>query len=416
MACVLVGWIAPAGAQPLPKVRLAPAYPALALDRDLWMSEAPDGSRRMFIAEQNGRILITQKGSDGSVAQEFLNITDRKPHIDKNNEGLLGMALHPGFKTNGLFYVYYNQLNTNRNALYPRRSVISEFKVSATNANLADLASERILLEVQQPSGGNKGGELCFGPDGFLYIGLGDGESGNDPAGNGQNPSALLGKILRIDVNGRTEMPGGGRGKAGRTLPYAIPADNPFVGEPDLAGSGARHEIYAWGLREPWRFSFDRQTGELWAGDVGQDLWEEVDLIVKGGNYGWPVREGSHHFKPGPVGAQFIEPLMEYPHKANLLPESRFPNHGVGACIVGGYVYRGNKYPALRGVYVYADYVVGTIWGMRYENGKLTADAMLLAQPKNIESFSEDNDGELYVLSFDAQAENTGRIFALETE
>ncbi len=333
-----------ARAQPLPRLVLRPILPALRLDRALWMSEAPDDSGFLFIAEQEGRIWVVPKGSDGGGAKEFLNITDRKPHADNNNVGLLGMALHPGFKTNGLCYVYYSQLNTNTATSHPRRCVISEFKASASDAHRADPASERVLLEAQEPSGGNQGGELCFGPDGYLYIGMGDGGPGNDPFNTGQNTATLLGKVLRIDVNTRSGASPGGGQKTG--LAYGIPSDNPFVGEPALAGQGVRKEIFAYGLREPWRFSFDRGTGDLWAGDVGQDLWEEIDLIVKGGNYGWCVREGFHHFKPGPPGAQYLEPVIEYPHRANLVVEPRdFPRHGIGVCVVGGYVYRGRKYP-----------------------------------------------------------------------
>ena len=227
---------------------------------------------------------------------------------------------------------------------------------------------------------------------------------GWDPFNNAQNSSSLLGKILRIDVNSRTAIQ---LGKETVNLPYGIPSDNPFVGEPDYNGYGARQEVYAWGLRNPWRFSFDRQTGQMWAGDVGESLWEEVDLIVKGGNYGWCVLEGFHHFKPGPQGAQYIDPVIEYPHKPELLKESKFPNHGIGACVVGGYVYRGKKYPALQGVYLYADYALGTIFGLRYNDGRLSTYGTLLEQPKNISSFAEDADGELYVLAFD------GHIYAI---
>jgi glucose/arabinose dehydrogenase len=204
--------------------------------------------------------------------------------------------------------------------------------------------------------------------------------------------------MLRLDVNTRANIQ---RGKETVASPYGIPADNPWVGEPDMNGLGARHEVYAWGLRNPWRYSFDRQTGEIWAGDVGQDLWEEVDLIVKGGNYGWNVREGFHHFKPGPPGAQYIDPVIEYPHKPELLKESPFPKHGIGACVIGGYVYRGAKYPALQGVYLYADFALGSIFGLRYDKGKVTEYGTLLDQPKNISSFAQDADGELYVLTFD---------------
>jgi glucose/arabinose dehydrogenase len=276
--------------------------------------------------------------------------------------------------------------------------VISEWKISADNTNRADMKSERIVLDVPQPFLTHKGGEVAFGPDGYLYIGLGDGGMGWDPYNNAQNSASLLGKILRIDVNTRASFQ---RGKDTVTLTYGIPSDNPFVSEPDFNGYGARHEVYAWGLRNPWRYSFDRQTGQMWAGDVGEDLWEEVDLIVKGGNYGWNVLEGYHHFKPGPVGAQYVDPIIEFPHKPELLKVSKFPQHAIGACVVGGYVYRGAKYPALQGIYLYADYALGTIFGLRYSGGHVTDYGTLLEQPKNITSFAQDNDGELYVLTFD---------------
>ena len=388
----------------LPPVTLQPVFPKLAGERPVWMSEAPDGSGRMFIVYQPGKILVVRKGSDGADAREFLNLEDRQPNFE-NEDGLLGLAFHPGFATNGLFYIYYNQKNPadqhSQPLNFPFRSVVSEFKVSATNADLADVKSERIIFEVQQPFSNHKGGELVFGPEGFLYLGLGDGGAGGDPSGSGQNTSSLLGKILRIDVDSR------GVSKVGwhtENLQYGIPRDNPFVREPD-AGFYARKEIFAYGLRNPWRFSFDRQTGALWAGDVGQDLWEEVDLIVSGGNYGWSVREGAHHFKPGPEGARYLEPVMEYTHRENLRSQGLFPDHSLGLCVIGGYVYRGKKFPALAGVYVYGDYNLGTIWGFRYDYGagKVTARGTLLDQKKNITSFAEDADGEIYALTQDGQ-------------
>jgi len=219
--------------------------------------------------------------------------------------------------------------------------------------------------------------------------------------------ATLLGKMVRIDVNSRSTV---GSGKRTRDLPYGIPSDNPYTGEPDYNGAGTRHEIWAYGLRNPWRFSFDRKNGALWAGDVGQDMWEEIDLIVKGGNYGWGVREAAHYFKPGPEGAKYIDPVMEYPHKPNMLSASLYPDHGIGTSITGGYVYRGKKYPALDGIYLYADYTLGTIWGFRYDYDahKLTVQGKMLDQKENITSFGEDNDGELYVLM-----EKSGHIYQI---
>jgi glucose/arabinose dehydrogenase len=392
------------GAQSLPQIRLQPVFPNLQINRPVWMSEAPDGSGRLFFIGQAGKILLVKKGSDGGDAKEFLNIEDRQPYFD-NEDGLMSIAFHPGFKTNGLFYIYYNQKNPadqhSQPQNYPFRSVISEFKVSAADPDTADMTSERILLQVQQPFSNHKGGELAFGPDGYLYLGLGDGGNGGDPFGSGQSTSTLLAKILRIDVNSRTTITNGRRSQ---TLPYGIPSDNPFANEPNI-NSGARKEIFAYGLRNPWRYSFDRQTGALWAGDVGQDLWEEVDLVTNGGNYGWSVREGAHHFKPGPPGAQYVEPVMEYTHRPNLQAEGMFPDHATGNCVIGGYVYRGKKYPSLYGIYIYADYSPGVLYGFRYDydSHKVTAEGTMLRQPKAITSFAEDLDGELYVLTQDGQ-------------
>ena len=405
LTAVLLGLGLAASAQPLPHIELRPVLTRLTDERPVWMSEAPDGSGRFFVVYQKGKILIVKKGSDGGDAKEFFNIEDRQPNFD-NEDGLLSIAFHPGFATNRLFYVYYNQKNPadqhSQPLNFPYRSVISEFSVATNDPNRADLASERILLEVPQPFGNHKGGQLSFGPDGFLYLGLGDGGAADDPFNSGQNVATLLAKMLRMDVNSRTEH---AFGDHNRHLEYGIPRDNPFVNEPDMGERGARKEIYALGLRNPWRYSFDRQTGALWCGDVGQNLWEEVDLIINGGNYGWNVREGAHHFKPGPPGAQYIEPIMEYTHRNDLQAQGLYPDHSLGLCVIGGYVYRGKSFPALNGLYIYADYNLGTIWGLRYDYAakQVTAHGTLQQQPNNVCSFAEDADGEIYTLMQDGK-------------
>ncbi len=383
----------------LPALNLRAVFPDLKFTRPLWMEEVPDGSKRLVVVEQGGLVYLLPQGRNSKEAKTFLDISDRRP-FQENEEGLLALAFHPGFKTNGLFYIYYSQQG-------PKRGVVSELRVSKSDPNAADLASERVLLENIKPSPprffwNHNGGTLLFGPDGYLYMSFGDGGSAADPHNNGQNLRTLLAKIIRIDVNSRTG-----------SLPYRIPNDNPFAssgGDATTNSPGApadrpRGEIWAYGLRNVWRMSFDRETGQLWAGDVGQDRWEEIDLITKGGNYGWSVREAFHPFKAQqPVtGTPPIDPIIEYAHNPRLASESRFPNHGIGLSVTGGYVYRGKKIPSLRGVYVYADYQMGTIWGLRYENGRLTADGVLVPQnlQRPISSFAEDLDGELYVIAFD---------------
>jgi glucose/arabinose dehydrogenase len=345
-------------------------------------------------------VLLFPRDSSAKNPKTFLDITPRKPHV-QNEEGLLAFAFHPKFKDNGLLYLYYSQQA-------PKRSVLSEVHLSKTDPDQADLSTERVLLEIPQPYWNHNGGTVIFGPDGYLYLSLGDGGDANDPHNMGQSGHFLLGKILRLDVDSRTG-----------NLPYGIPKDNPFVGvddngkpkaDPfDTQPEGVRPEIWAYGLRNVWRMSFDRETGELWAGDVGQDKFEEVDLIAKGGNYGWSVREGFHEFKKTKVQGKPLDPVIEYPHNPGLSSECKFPDHSPGVSIDGGYVYRGKKIPLLRGVYTYADYGMGTIWGLRYEKGQLIAHGTLVSgnPSRNPVSFAEDRDGELYVLCFD------GNIYAL---
>jgi len=341
--------------------------------RPILLTGAGDGSNRIFIPEQRGAIYVLPNDPGVKVAQVFLDIQAKVAYDDKTNEeGLLGLAFHPKYKENGRFFVYY----TNKNK--PHQNVVASYRVSKDNPNVADAASEEILLVVNKPFWNHDGGTISFGPDGMLYIALGDGGAANDPLANGQKLSTLLGKILRIDIDKK-------EGK----LAYAIPADNPFVGKGD-----ARGEIWAYGLRNVWRMAFDRQTGVLWAADVGQDIWEEIDLIVKGGNYGWSIREGRHPFgkKGVEARADLVEPIWEY-------------KHDIGKSITGGLVYRGKQIPELNGAYLYADYVSGKLWALWYDadQKKVTANREI-PTPKTIAvmSFGEDEQGEVYILTYSA--------------
>ena len=344
----------------------------------VYLTHAGDGSGRLFVVLQPGRIMVFSDQETADSAQEFLDI--REQVSDRGNEeGLLGLAFDPDYASNGYFYVYYS-------ASGPRRSIIARFSTRQDDRNQADPESEYTLLEVPQPYANHNGGMLAFGPDGYLYVGLGDGGSAGDPQRNGQNPGTLLGSILRIDP---------GTPSAGRN--YAIPPDNPFVGR----GEGYHEEIWAYGLRNPWRFSFDRgaggegtgsQKGDLWAGDVGQNAWEEIDLILPGRNYGWNIMEGLHCY-PRFVSAcdqtSLEPPVVEYPLT------------GGNCSVTGGYVYRGSRLPFLYGAYIYGDFCSGRIWGLRYDGQRVTDHALLVDSSLDIASFGEDAAGELYILSFD---------------
>ena len=355
--------------------------------RPIIITGAGDDSNRMFVATQYGTVYYFENKPDTSELHLFLDIRDRvisfKPH--ENEEGFLGLAFHPKFKENGQFFVYYSIKPT---AEKPHTIRILRFTTKKDNPDEGDPASEEILLEIDERYWNHKGGTVVFGPDGYLYIGIGDGGLRDDPHMNGQNLQSLMGKILRIDVDHKTEaVPAGqGTGQGRPPLPYAIPNDNPFASEPRYA----RGEVWAYGIRNPWRITFDPENGTCWAADVGQDLWEEIDIILKGGNYGWNLREGKHKFGVGGVEQteRLIEPIWEY-------------HHDVGKSITGGYVYRGKKIPELTGGYLYADYVSGQVWALWYDQEKkeVTANRTIREKGTPVITFGEDDAGEVYFTS-----------------
>jgi glucose/arabinose dehydrogenase len=327
--------------------------------RPVYLTHAGDGSGRLFVVEQAGVIRIVRDGKIS--ATPFLDIRDR---VESGGEkGLLSVAFHPKYKENGRFFVNY--IARKQGVL---KSIIAEYNVSQKNPDIADRA-ERVILEIEQPFANHNGGLNKFGPDGFLYIGMGDGGAAGDPLNAGQSLDTLLGKMLRIDVERE---------------PYAIPQDNPFVGRADVQG-----EIWAYGLRNPWRFSFDRCTERLFAGDVGQNRLEEIDLIEKGKNYGWRIMEGSQCFDPPSLcNTQGLElPIAEY-------------DHSLGCSVTGGYVYRGTQFPTLIGHYLFGDYCSGRIWSLTEDPQGRWTMRQLIDSPFSISSFGEDEQGELYVIHY----------------
>ena len=319
------------------------------------------GDTRLFITQQIGTVMVYD--ALGPRATPFLDI--RSIVLSGGERGLLSVAFHPRYRDNGFFFVYY----TNKNG----DNSVARYQVSANDPDRADPASRTILLTIPHPDFANhNGGQLQFGPDGYLYIGTGDGGSGGDPSNHAQDLTQLLGKLLRIDVD--------------HGLPYTIPASNPFFGR-----GNARNEIWAYGLRNPWRFSFDRSSGDLWIGDVGQDTYEEVDLqpatSIGGENYGWRKMEGFHCYNPSTncTDPSFTMPILEY-------------SHAQGACsITGGYRYRGTQIPSLKGAYLYGDYCTGSIWTATQTNGVWTSKTLFTTTIR-ISSFGEDVSGELYVM------------------
>lgn len=340
-------------------VELEPFFAQLSFSQPVAMLQAPGDNSHWYVVEQGGRVHVF--ATETPAAAPFVDIRDRV--ASGGEKGLLGMAFHPDYANNGWVYLSYTK---------ERDSVISRF---SRLGEALDPASEKILLTVRQPYSNHNGGHISFGPDGFLYVGLGDGGSAGDPLGHGQNKDTLLGALLRIDINGAD--------------PYAIPPDNPF------ANGGGAKEIFAWGLRNPWRWNFDRKAGDLWLADVGQDEWEEINIIERGGNYGWNIREGTHCFKTKPCNKTDLkDPLFEY-------------SHADGRAVTGGYVYRGSVFPALDGTYFFGDFSSGKIWAMRQNQGKWQTHVVLNSK-KNISSFAQDNAGELYLLDY-----ASGKIFHL---
>ncbi len=355
---------APRGAS-APTLALLPFASGFAEPTDI----ASAGDERLFVAEREGTIRIV--AADGTVlSHPFLDLTERVGS-DEPEQGLLGLVFHPNFAENGYFYVNY----TDTDITTPGDTIVSRFQVSGADPNHADPDSEQVVLTVEQPFGNHNGGDMAFGPDGYLTLALGDGGSSGDPLNNAQSLDTLLGKLLRIDVD------------VADGVGYEIPADNPFVGQ-----AGARGEIWALGLRNPWRFSFDRATGDLYVGDVGQGAWEEIDYVeagVGGANFGWRCYEGNHGYNTSgclPM-EQYTAPIFEY-------------DHSQGRSVTGGFVYRGSRYPQLYGLYIFADFVEGTVWSLSNAGGTWEIADTLEESGENLSTFGEDAAGELYVASF----------------
>jgi glucose/arabinose dehydrogenase len=331
--------------------------------------QAPGDNSRWFAVEQAGTVRVfdnDQNVTPGDV-DVFVDISGRV--LSGGEQGLLGMAFHPDFATNDQVFLSYTRGG-------PRESVISRFRLD-TASGLLDPNSEFQIMTVPQPYANHNGGNIAFGPDGFLYVGFGDGGSGGDPQDRAQNTNEILGSMVRLDVDGGS--------------PYAIPRDNPFATNTncvDGTGTADCPEIYAWGFRNPWRWTFDSQTGELWVGDVGQATWEEIDRVEPGMNYGWHDREGAHCYEP-PSGCSTsnVDPITEYDHSA-------------GNSVTGGYVYRGAAMPAVQGYYIFGDFGSGRIWGIPASSPQGTVPLELDDTNLSLSSFAQDVDGELYAIDY----------------
>lgn len=355
-----------------PDIQIQNAFPNLsAFPFPVYLCGAGDNTNRIFVTDLYGKIYVFPNDSNVNESQKkiFLDIVNLARY--DGEMGLLGIAFHPNYASNGYFYVNYNDVNDGK-------TTISRFSRSAGDPDKADSLSEFKILQIYQPYPNHKGGMIFFGADGYLYVAMGDGGSQGDPGNRAQNPDSLLGKILRIDVD-----------HTSGSLNYAIPPDNPY------AISGGAKEVYALGFRNPWRVSEDRETGLIYAGDVGQNAYEEIDILQKGKNYGWRITEGFHCYNPasGCDTSGITMPIKEYDHT------------GGNCSITGGFVYRGARRPELTGAYIYGDYCSGKISMLRYKNGTVTQDSMLIDTPNLILSFGMDEQKELYCLA------QNGRIY-----
>ena len=373
---VLILFLSLISATSLAQVRVLDAFPELSFNAPIDIQYSSENDSRLFVAEREGRIIVFENDSNAINTYVFLDISSKV--VTSGEGGLLGFTFHPEYEDSGYVYIYYT-------AGDPFRSVISRFQVSDEDPDSAVHDSEFIILEVNQPYSNHNAGQIRFGPDGYLYIALGDGGGSGDPDENGEDRSTLLGSILRIDVN-RTEG----------DLNYSIPADNPFVNNEQ----GYREEVYAYGFRNPYRFSFDAETQELWAADVGQSTLEEINVVESGLNYGWNTMEGSQCFDPesgcDTTGREL--PVYEY-------------GRSEGQSITGGFVYRGSEVPELQGRYVYADFGSGRIWSFAWDGNDATDNELIdtLGEDQII-TFGEDQNRELYIGSFD------GNIYRFESE
>ncbi|HMR40829.1 MAG TPA: PQQ-dependent sugar dehydrogenase [Ignavibacteria bacterium] len=359
--------------------QMVDAFPALhSFSYPVELVNSEDGTNRFFLVQQRGLIYVFNNNPTVNVSKTFLNLSSRVSQSG-NELGLLGMAFHPDYENNGYFYIYHT-FDSIINSSTTYWSRLSRYTVSPSNPDSALLSSQYIMLTLRQPYSNHNGGKITFGSDNYLYIGLGDGGSGGDPQGNGQNRSTLLGKILRIDI----DSAGGGR-------EYSIPVTNPFYNN----SSGYKEEIYAYGIRNPWKFSFDPVTDRLFLGDVGQNLYEEIDVVENGRNYGWNKMEGFHCYGTcDTTGKGFIRPILEY-------------SHSEGASVTGGYVYRGSLLPDLYGKYVYADYSYGKVWCLTYDGINPVVNTLLEDANFAVSSFGVDENNELYIVKHHA---SSGRI------